>query len=182
MGSSPLTRGKRSICAIAIARCGLIPAHAGKTSRRSRLDPRRPAHPRSRGENFTPSGAVNRIVGSSPLTRGKLESSALRQGARGLIPAHAGKTKPPLTPAPTTQAHPRSRGENNGCIAVDTPRVGSSPLTRGKHDLLSGGTRGRRLIPAHAGKTLLASCTRCGSRAHPRSRGENRRDRPAPSR
>ena len=51
--------------------------------------------------------------------------------------------------------------------------MGSSPLTRGKHQ----GRRERRhrvgLIPAHAGKTLPALSMLLRARAHPRSRGEN---------
>ena len=51
--------------------------------------------------------------------------------------------------------------------------MGSSPLTRGKHN------RARRagvevgLIPAHAGKTRGTGASRPGAGAHPRSRGEN---------
>ena len=50
-GSSPLTRGKlrRDERGGIVSR--LIPAHAGKTSRRSCPSRRRGAHPRSRGEN-----------------------------------------------------------------------------------------------------------------------------------
>ena len=55
-----------------------------------------------------------------------------------------------------------------------TPLAGSSPLTRGKR-LPSRQKSGRpRLIPAHAGKTVPRRWTRNLSRAHPRSRGENR--------
>ena len=52
---------------------------------------------------------------------------------------------------------------------------GSSPLTRGKRLLRVIPVQGRRLIPAHAGKTACARGWARGSRAHPRSRGENRR-------
>ena len=50
---------------------------------------------------------------------------------------------------------------------------GSSPLTRGK---LIGGPprpRWRRLIPAHAGKTIVQFAEQAVNAAHPRSRGEN---------
>ena len=50
-GSSPLTRGKRATFPHISHRCGLIPAHAGKTTRRSALQSVAGAHPRSRGEN-----------------------------------------------------------------------------------------------------------------------------------
>ena len=50
-GSSPLTRGKRSVREDEWAMTGLIPAHAGKTSFHLRLLRSSRAHPRSRGEN-----------------------------------------------------------------------------------------------------------------------------------
>ena len=51
-GSSPLTRGKRCRALYPFARSGLIPAHAGKTSRCCSCARRLQAHPRSRGENL----------------------------------------------------------------------------------------------------------------------------------
>ena len=50
-GSSPLTRGKLRIDGTDTEDEGLIPAHAGKTDRRTPLLPWSRAHPRSRGEN-----------------------------------------------------------------------------------------------------------------------------------
>ena len=93
----------------------------------------------------------------------------------GLIPAHAGKTPcRPLT-ASMSAAHPRSRGENaTGSICVGS-RVGSSPLTRGKHLVVQDVPERRRLIPAHAGKTRGMTIPIVLHRAHPRSRGENAR-------
>ena len=52
----------------------------------------------------------------------------------GIIPAHAGKTGWIQTIEFNTRDHPRSRGENR---PVNYP-----------------GRSGRRIIPAHAGKTL----------------------------
>ena len=51
MGSSPLTRGKRSARSRSSRTEGLIPAHAGKTSRPVSRVTSSGAHPRSRGEN-----------------------------------------------------------------------------------------------------------------------------------
>ena len=51
------------------------------------------------------------------------------------------------------RAHPRSRGENKDGAGAALIRWGSSPLTRGKHLLISQTDFGARLIPAHAGKT-----------------------------
>ncbi|ERS40011.1 hypothetical protein HMPREF1292_00495 [Corynebacterium sp. KPL1995] len=50
-GSSPHARGKRSICALKIIPCRLIPACAGKTSKGCPRLRRKGAHPRMRGEN-----------------------------------------------------------------------------------------------------------------------------------
>ena len=50
-GSSPLTRGKQHLRPHRGPRDGLIPTHAGKTSRRSSTDRDKRAHPHSRGEN-----------------------------------------------------------------------------------------------------------------------------------
>ena len=109
----------------------------------------------------------------SPLTRGKHPAWILRVIASRLIPAHAGKTRCNPRVQPCVAAHPRSRGENSGLRLWLSARSGSSPLTRGKR----GGGRlarwGGRLIPAHAGKTILAAVNGSSLTAHPRSRGEN---------
>ena len=112
----------------------------------------------------------------SPLTRGKHPAWILRVIASRLIPAHAGKTRCNPRVQPCVAAHPRSRGENSGLRLWLSARSGSSPLTRGKR----GGGRlarwGGRLIPAHAGKTILAAVNGSSLTAHPRSRGENQPD------
>ena len=97
-GSSPLTRGKLREVAQLHERRGLIPAHAGKTSRtRPRARCAR-AHPRSRGENGVPLLAPSYGAGSSPLTRGKRSRGSPRPLTVRLIPAHAGKTQGIPTP------------------------------------------------------------------------------------
>ena len=152
-GSSPLTRGKRHECLWARVRQGLIPAHAGKTSppRTERGGDR--AHPRSRGENQSAYRPPGLAVGSSPLTRGKHLVAVFFHVPPGLIPAHAGKTRP-IRPTPTPwTAHPRSRGENLKCGFDASRGGGSSPLTRGKLQCPHVQASVRRLIPAHAGKT-----------------------------
>ena len=137
------------------------------------------AHPRSRGENGQPIVDLIITVGSSPLTRGKLEGGDHLRPIRGLIPAHAGKTDETMRSISCLRAHPRSRGENPRQRTMSLPRPGSSPLTRGKH---YGADRRRarsRLIPAHAGKTRMRTSSISPSRAHPRSRGENLAPNPA---
>ena len=153
-GSSPLTRGKRRRIVGLGVRVGLIPAHAGKTRAPRSCRPLPRAHPRSRGENRTSAARRRPVSGSSPLTRGKRAVRARPRIAAGLIPAHAGKTRRGLFRRRLRGAHPRSRGENL-LEANILPRLrGSSPLTRGKRRarLLDGVVR--RLIPAHAGKTV----------------------------
>ena len=92
-------------------------------------------------------------AGSSPLTRGKLDTPPGSPRPQRLIPAHAGKT---LTPA--------------GQLVIDG---GSSPLTRGKQSRRDGAEARGGLIPAHAGKTPVLCDGRVLGAAHPRSRGEN---------
>ena len=71
-GSSPLTRGKRTGQMFRSTCSRLIPAHAGKTSGRQSARGPQPAHPRSRGENSFRRETAFVSLGSSPLTRGKL--------------------------------------------------------------------------------------------------------------
>ena len=91
-GSSPLTRGKRNGIAGFEDSDRLIPAHAGKTGLVSARVTDWPAHPRSRGENGVTLLPWQELVGSSPLTRGKLLMTGNAVKRIGLIPAHAGKT------------------------------------------------------------------------------------------
>ena len=120
---------------------------------------------------MTSAGGVK--PGSSPLTRGKRQGTWLQDNVHGLIPAHAGKTASTLTWPSSDSAHPRSRGENPERALNLIFAPGSSPLTRGKLLLLLLGSRGGRLIPAHAGKTQQWPQPSASGAAHPRSRGEN---------
>ena len=131
-GSSPLTRGKRAQAVREILTGGLIPAHAGKTTRCSSTWSSRPAHPRSRGENLGRMFYQLAGAGSSPLTRGKRSRRCRELFSSGLIPAHAGKTKLWDLRSTSRWAHPRSRGENPRAPTTTLGCGGSSPLTRGK--------------------------------------------------
>ena len=173
MGSSPLTRGKLSPSSETTPLMGLIPAHAGKTRARLSPDWRVRAHPRSRGENLYGKLAASLTGGSSPLTRGKLARTANSSPRTGLIPAHAGKTPKPKKHCAPRRAHPRSRGENLLPAFHSVEPRGSSPLTRGKRDMLWQQAGRTGLIPAHAGKTAATVARVVTAGAHPRSRGEN---------
>ena len=71
------------------------------------------------------------------------------------------------------RAHPRACGENRSRSSRSPITRGSSPRMRGKliESCLCGG-RGR-LIPAHAGKTLMSRAAVAVGSAHPRACGEN---------
>ena len=153
---------------------GLIPAHAGKTSMWTGQPSTRRAHPRSRGENDPGSTQPERLMGSSPLTRGKRSADDRHDLAGGLIPAHAGKTPGDPRAGDACRAHPRSRGENRLARRREGGEAGSSPLTRGKPQMLRARAITEGLIPAHAGKTACVTDVTCARWAHPRSRGENR--------
>ena len=172
-GSSPLTRGKPRAGPRRRRASGLIPAHAGKTARVTRLHRHQRAHPRSRGENGFARLEGGGVRGSSPLTRGKPPPSGRYQAVPRLIPAHAGKTTPARCASEGPGAHPRSRGENCSSSTHTRSGRGSSPLTRGKRVDRRSPISCPRLIPAHAGKTVSRACRALVHAAHPRSRGEN---------
>ena len=172
-GSSPLTRGKPLRTRLGPRGGGLIPAHAGKTEGGLPKNSPGQAHPRSRGENFATLACAGVRGGSSPLTRGKPAGGGGAQEARGLIPAHAGKTRGVVGRRMSQGAHPRSRGENRERGLKGCASLGSSPLTRGKQQIADRLPRPPGLIPAHAGKTCSSPRCRARARAHPRSRGEN---------
>ena len=165
-------------------RVGLIPAWAGKTCRRVVKGSRGRAHPRVGGENHGAVACTTAEGGSSPRGRGKLISFPHYLGARGLIPAWAGKTFPACRCYTRARAHPRVGGENGTLIDSYVTGEGSSPRGRGKLCPRVAGAGDDGLIPAWAGKTgQQLTCARA-RRAHPRVGGENstRRTSPASSR
>ena len=173
-GSSPLTRGKPLPSTRQLWSPGLIPAHAGKTIAVNASTVVAGAHPRSRGENVILRAMMRPPSGSSPLTRGKPLAISNEVAVGGLIPAHAGKTRPGASTATSYAAHPRSRGENVFFEALCQIQCGSSPLTRGKPAAANDASAPVGLIPAHAGKTNSKRSAISELGAHPRSRGENR--------
>ena len=152
-GSSPLAQGKPQVTVEGIVEEGIIPAHAGKTLHDPAHRSASTAHPRSRGENPGQLGTGIVGAGSSPLTRGKPIVNVVQRLAGRLIPTHAGKTARSCARRRSRSAHPRSRGENDTGFTAEQVAEGSSPLTRGKHELDFRSGLAERLIPAHAGKT-----------------------------
>ncbi len=92
VGSSPLARGARGTLNVRLKICGLIPARAGSTPRRSLPEAMTRAHPRSRGEHSEEIDFATPEPGSSPLARGARMSLKSDRIAYGLIPARAGST------------------------------------------------------------------------------------------
>ena len=96
-GSSPLTRGARTLGAPDHVRSGIIPAHAGSTMLAESIPPPPGDHPRSRGEHPRPGPFRGCGEGSSPLTRGAPRVVGHAVLSHRIIPAHAGSTHSPPT-------------------------------------------------------------------------------------
>ena len=172
-GSSPRMRGKLYMHAVMLRDGRLIPAHAGKTSAAGWIQRLAEAHPRACGENWPVVSDLVRHMGSSPRMRGKLVSPATRREGEGLIPAHAGKTRPTMRTPSIPRAHPRACGENPSQKKPPRRCRGSSPRMRGKRLAGHGLALAVGLIPAHAGKTPVTRTSAGTEAAHPRACGEN---------
>ena len=172
MGSSPLSRGILPQGCVPGYRFRIIPALAGNTTGRGRIFAKPWDHPRSRGEYPLALRVLMIWAGSSPLSRGILESVTLELRELGIIPALAGNTCPVADSTPFSWDHPRSRGEYFHPSGVKMHSLGSSPLSRG----ILGDARiwrgRRRIIPALAGNTDVRSMCPTTRPDHPRSRGE----------
>ena len=131
-GSSPRMRGKPPRRARTAQTWRLIPAHAGKTSVVGTSKNRRWAHPRACGENQGVSLFKLNAGGSSPRMRGKPYARKELEGAKRLIPAHAGKTRAFREASERSGAHPRACGENKYSGNTSGRPHGSSPRMRGK--------------------------------------------------
>ena len=153
VGSSPLTRGAPKCPLRRPSRWGLIPAYAGSTYSAYSVAVHVGAHPRLRGEHHEVLTVRYRHLGSSPLTRGALLRFFTGLPLLGLIPAYAGSTFFYSRCCFLRRAHPRLRGEHTAMFVCSMAFAGSSPLTRGAHDMDMSAEDGGRLIPAYAGST-----------------------------
>ena len=111
-GSSPHTRGARSLSPRASQHRGIIPAYAGSTRVRASASPRDADHPRIRGEHALDEADTAVSAGSSPHTRGARRLVSAKARSRRIIPAYAGSTPPHPTAPSSTPDHPRIRGEH----------------------------------------------------------------------
>ena len=133
-GSPPRMRGKPSQRDTALLLDGITPAHAGKTPAGALRMRRRRDHPRACGENSTPSIAAMRSAGSPPRMRGKPGGDVIGIPARGITPAHAGKTTISSRQRRASRDHPRACGENSSPTPDTTRTPGSPPRMRGKRN------------------------------------------------
>ena len=112
-GSSPRTRGTEGARPDRSASHRFIPAHAGNRARRRSAAHPPPVHPRARGEQ---SHALRKAVsstGSSPRTRGTVESLDADAVGSRFIPAHAGNRCHWVGKRSPDPVHPRARGEQS---------------------------------------------------------------------
>ena len=152
---------------------GIIPAYAGSTKILKLRVHRLRDHPRIRGEHGHASGGGRVDGGSSPHTRGAPDVVSVPALGGGIIPAYAGSTRQQEQTNPTSQDHPRIRGEHLLPALAGLPVVGSSPHTRGARRFRPCGGCGRGIIPAYAGSTLPARGRPDSCADHPRIRGEH---------
>ena len=172
-GSSPRGRGKPFQAHPRTPIQRLIPAWAGKTALSALTCAVGSAHPRVGGENPVASGLRRTTFGSSPRGRGKRRRHRRRGGARGLIPAWAGKTSKQPREHNQPLAHPRVGGENRPSATAARKPSGSSPRGRGKPGCPPDVWYRPGLIPAWAGKTRHERAAQESGGAHPRVGGEN---------
>ena len=149
-GSSPLARGTPIYPGISRIPIRFIPARAGNTRRRTRPTPRRPVHPRSRGEHVLHAAVRFQPVGSSPLARGTLVVLIREDDGGRFIPARAGNTS-----------------EAQAALLL---LPGSSPLARGTQGPPLPDPTPVRFIPARAGNTSSICVRWWYTSVHPRSR------------
>ena len=153
-GSSPLTRGTRRYFCWHSKWRRFIPAYAGNSVETHSEASCWSVHPRLRGELMRDFSSFTFICGSSPLTRGTLEMSALVFVNCRFIPAYAGNSVRKFECAGRIAVHPRLRGELSVLLERLAAITGSSPLTRGTRTLQASIRRYDRFIPAYAGNSL----------------------------
>ena len=132
-------------------RSRFIPAYAGNAREAVLSAVQDAVHPRIRGERAVRLHLHVMAGGSSPHTRGTL--LAARNGVPELrfIPAYAGNAPPPPQTPPARAVHPRIRGERLKQENKLMLEVGSSPHTRGTHEVDGIDSSVTRFIPAYAG-------------------------------
>ena len=134
----------------------ITPACAGKTAAAFHFHEDPTDHPRMRGEDTAVPNSFAGFTGSPPHARGRPCQWMIDGTEDG--------------------AHPRMRGEDLSPTTFPIDSWGSPPHARGR-PAVKGGRAGRRgLTPACAGKTNVGELSWQARWAHPRMRGEDRRE------
>ena len=170
-GSSPLARGLPTRITPCFGMLRIIPARAGFTTVSVQQSACHWDHPRSRGVYCVVRRLRSRILGSSPLARGLLDSIICLSNNSGIIPARAGFTVPLIFTQSRSRDHPRSRGVYDSTTGYTALPTGSSPLARGLRMSSGPEIAAGRIIPARAGFTGIGRVGLGCPRDHPRSRG-----------
>ena len=152
-GSSPRMRGSLSSSSVWQRNHGIIPAHAGLTSREKSPCRGNGDHPRACGAHTTSQSSAKRSVGSSPRMRGSQSLRPFWLFFIGIIPAHAGLTTIVSAYLLTPWDHPRACGAHLVRPLEYVLFLGSSPRMRGSHHQAGHGLLQSGIIPAHAGLT-----------------------------
>ena len=172
-GSSPRMRGKPAVIYPRLGARRIIPAHAGQTEKSHQKQWFAPDHPRACGANSTKYNARHMPTGSSPRMRGKPLRFLVFDPCGRIIPAHAGQTRArSRRPYPPTD-HPRACGANTWALTGSIKEDGSSPRMRSKLFHNCSVLCFVRIIPAHAGQTMVAGRHSTPSTDHPRACGAN---------
>ena len=154
MGLSPRMRGNHPAQGVQWTLSGSIPAHAGKSPRRTWIFGGYWVYPRACGEIAGQKPKRGSRTGLSPRMRGNRPRFPIPASTAGSIPAHAGKSSIGEEYWTVHWVYPRACGEipHNFCeLQYDW---GLSPRMRG--NLLDGFVQFffEGSIPAHAGKSV----------------------------
>ena len=172
MGSSPRVRGEEKVGKLYRGWPGIIPAGAGRRSRRRCPQGQLGDHPRGCGEKACVMSADCLVSGSSPRVRGEEERGAAGGEDEGIIPAGAGRREKVSGSGAGLRDHPRGCGEKR--VAGEDVKVGggSSPRVRG--EVVAGITKkgAGGIIPAGAGRSASKCWSPNSRRDHPRGCGE----------
>ena len=172
-GSSPRMRGTPFPHLRFVVPVGIIPAHAGNTSRPCMMPSLVQDHPRACGEHPYHALACSLRRGSSPRMRGTRGHVRSNGEVGGIIPAHAGNTHIMLSHVVCDGDHPRACGEHVVTFAPMVKSAGSSPRMRGTLNPATPEVDQTGIIPAHAGNTQCIRLPRMERRDHPRACGEH---------
>ena len=171
-GLSPRGRGNLDDFRVPTGICGSIPAWAGKPSRAITWPATSKVYPRVGGETRWNCLPTDRAWGLSPRGRGNRISTDTRRLLGRSIPAWAGKPRRAACGAARRAVYPRVGGETPLYTSTRTTGKGLSPRGRGNQEAFRVDRRGRRSIPAWAGKPTAISRRPTTSTVYPRVGGE----------